>query len=95
MYTYQIGPNNTVLVFVEGQQAPMLAQPHYPNGDAWESTKKAEAWAKLFIASITDADAPFAPIGKGIAGQPKPTPEEIAEMEARLRGEVPPKPEGV
>ena len=89
MYTYQIGPSNTVLVFVEGQQAPMLAQPAYPNGDAWESTKKAEAWAKLFIASLTDADAPFAPEGKGIAGKPKPTPEEIAEYFASLNPQQP------
>jgi hypothetical protein len=80
VYTYQIGPNNTVLVFVEGQQAPMLAQPGYPNGDAWETTKKAEAWAKLYIASITDEEAPYAPAGKGLAGEPKPTPEEIAEL---------------
>lgn len=79
MYTYQIGPNNTVLVFAEGQKAPLLAQANYPNGDAWESTKKAEAWAKLFIASLEDDAAPYAPEGKGIAGKPKPTPEEIAE----------------
>jgi hypothetical protein len=89
MYTYQIGPNNTVLVFVEGQEAPLLAQPGYPNGDAWESTKKAEAWAKLFIASIEDEVAPYAPEGKGLAGKPKPTAEEIAEFEATLRGPQP------
>lgn len=89
MYTYQIGPNNTVLVFVEGQQAPMLAQPSYPNGDAWEDLDAAKAWAESFILSLTDENAPFAPIGPGVAGKPKPTAEEIAELEARLRGEAP------
>jgi hypothetical protein len=84
MYTYKIGPSNTVLVFVEGQQAPMLAQPQYPNGDTWENTDAAKVWAELFIASITDAEAPHAPIGKGIPGEPKPTPEELAEREDRL-----------
>jgi len=87
MYTYQIGPNNTVLVFAEGQEAPFLAQAKYPNGDAWESLKKAEAWAKLFIASLEDDAAPYAPEGKGIAGKPKPTPEEIAEQLAAIYGD--------
>ena len=90
MYTYQIGPNNTVLVFAEGQEAPLLAQSSYPNGDAWESTKKAEAWAKLFIASLESDDAPFAPEGKGIPGRAKPTPEEIAEaLAARYAEQLP------
>lgn len=79
MYSYKIQAENTVEVFVEGQEAPMLRQPHYPNGDAWESKAKAEDWAKLFIASIEDEAAPFAPVGKGIAGEPKPTKAQILE----------------
>jgi hypothetical protein len=93
MYTYKIGPSNTVLVFVEGQQAPMLAQPNYPNGDAWENKNAAKAWAELFIASISDAEAPYAPIGKGIPAQQKPTPEEIAEHEDRINNPEKYKPE--
>lgn len=79
MYTYTVNDANTVEVFVEGQEAPMLRQPHYPNQDAFDTKAEAEQWAQLFIASMEDEAAPFAPIGKGIAGEPKPTKEEILE----------------
>ena len=79
MYTYTVNDANTIEVFVEGQEAPMLRQPHYPNQDAFDTKAEAEEWAQLFIASMEDEAAPFAPIGKGIAGEPKPTKEEILE----------------
>lgn len=79
MYTYTVNDANTVEVFAEGQEAPMLRQPHYPNQDAFDTKAEAEEWAQLFIASMEDDVAPFAPIGKGIAGEPKPTKEEILE----------------
>lgn len=79
MYTYTVNDANTVEVFAEGQEAPMLRQPHYPNQDAFDTKAEAETWAQLFIASMEDEAAPFAPIGKGIAGAPKPTKAEILE----------------
>lgn len=80
MYTYTVNDANTVEVFVEGQEAPMLRQPHYPNQDAFDTKAEAEEWAQLFISSMTDETAPFAPVGKGVAGQPKPTPEQMLEI---------------
>jgi hypothetical protein len=80
MYTFTVSDANTIEVFVEGQEAPMLRQPHYPNQDAFDTKAEAEEWAQLFIASMEDEAAPFAPIGKGIPGEPKPTKEEILEM---------------
>jgi hypothetical protein len=80
MYTYTINDSNTVEVFVEGQEAPMLRQPHYPNQDAFDTKAEATEWAELFIVSIVEEDAPFAPIGKGIPGEPKPTKEQILEQ---------------
>jgi hypothetical protein len=80
MYTYTVNDSNTVEVFVEGQEAPMLRQPHYPNQDAFDTKSEAEEWAQLFIAAMENEDAPFAPIGKGIAGEPKPTKEQMLEM---------------
>ena len=77
MYTYTVNDANTVEVFVEGHEPPMLRQPHYPNGDAFDTKAEAEEWAQLFIASMTDEDAPFAPVGKGLDGEPKPTKEQI------------------
>ena len=79
MYTYTVNDVNTIEVFAEGQEAPILRQPHYPNQDAFDTKAEAEEWAQLFIASMEDEAAPFAPIGKGIAGEPKPTKEEILE----------------
>ena len=80
MYTYTVNDSNTVEVFVEGQEAPMLRQPHYPNQDAFDTKAEAEEWAQLFIAAMENEDAPFAPIGKGILGEPKPTKEQILEQ---------------
>lgn len=95
MTTYKIKTGNIVEIFAEGQKVPFLRQPHYPNGDAWESKAKAEAWAKLYIASIEDKNAPFAPAGKGLAGEPKPTKEQILEFlnkEAERFGDNVPQP---
>jgi hypothetical protein len=80
MYTYTVNDANTVEVFVEGQEAPMLRQPHYPNQDAFDTKAEAEEWAQLFITSMIDEAAPFAPIGKGISGEPKPTKEQMLKM---------------
>jgi len=79
MYTFTVNDANTIEVFVEGQEAPMLRQPNYPNQDAFSTKAEAEQWAQLFITSMTDEAAPFAPIGKGMAGEPKPTKEQILE----------------
>jgi hypothetical protein len=94
MYTYTVNDSNTIEVFIEGQEAPMLRQPNYPNQDVFDTKSEAEEWAQLFIASLESRENPFAPIGKGIAGQPQPTDEQILEhlkAEAQQYGEnVPP-----
>lgn len=79
MYKYTVNDENAVEVFVEGQEPPMLRQPHYPNGDAFDTKAEAEKWAELFITSMTDENAPYPPAGKGLAGEPKPTKAQILE----------------
>lgn len=79
MYTYIVNDKNAIEVFVEGQEPPMLRQPHYPNGDPFDTKAEAEEWAELFITSMTDESAPYAPLGKGLAGHPKPTKTQILE----------------
>jgi hypothetical protein len=79
MYRYTVNEDNTVEVFVEGQEAPILRQPHYPNDDSFDTKAEAEEWAGLFIAAIEVEDAPYAPNGKGLVGEPKPTKEQILE----------------
>lgn len=85
MYTFTVNDANTVEVFVEGQEAPMLRQPHYPNGDAFDTKVEAEEWAQAFVASLESEDAPFPPNGKGLPAEPKPTKASILErLKARL-----------
>ena len=80
MYTYTVNDSNTVEVFVEGQEAPMLRQPHYPNKDAFDTREEAENWARLFIAALEDRGNNFAPDGRGLEGKNQPTEEEILAL---------------
>lgn len=75
---------NAVKVFYDDGIVPSLYQPHWPNGDAWTDAAEADAWAKLYLAAVTDEKAPFAPNARGEQGAPKPTPEEIAAMQAEI-----------
>jgi hypothetical protein len=74
---------NAVKVFYDDSDVPSLYQPDYPDTTPWEDADEATAWAELYIASVEDPDAPYAPIGRGIPGEAKPTPEQIAEWEAQ------------
>jgi hypothetical protein len=71
---------NAVRVFYPDSDVASLYQPDYPNGTPWENAEAAEAWVKLYIASIEDEGAPFAPAGPGMDGELKPTPEQIADQ---------------
>lgn len=82
---YEINNDNfAVSVFGDPNEPPFLYQPNYPNGETFDSFKEAEDWAILYVASMEDETAPYAPGGKGLAGVPKPTPEEIAAMQAEM-----------
>ena len=81
---YELDADNAVKVFYPESEAPSLYQPNWPNGDAWADEAEARAWAELYLASINDEDAPYAPNARGEEGAPKPTPEEIAEMRAQM-----------
>lgn len=80
MHTYTINEENTIEVFGEGQDVPFLRQPNYPNGDSFDTREEAETWAQLFIEALINDEAPYAPIGKGMEGEPKPTKEEMLAM---------------
>ena len=72
-FTYQIDINNKVRIYSDTQTEPVIFQPDWPNGTPWANTSEAESWANLCISAITDPNAPYAPAGPGIAGEPKPT----------------------
>ena len=84
---------HAIRVYYDGADVPGLFQPHWPNGAPWSSAEEAAEWAEMFLESIEVEDAPYAPGGPGEPRTPKPTPEEIAEMqaqmEARRNGELP------
>ena len=82
---YEIEENtNAVKVFYEENTIPSLYQPNWPNGESWLDAKEAEDWAKLYIASITDENAPYAPNARGEEGHPKPTAEELEALKKQL-----------
>lgn len=57
---YEIDDQNHVRVWVEEQEAPVLFQPHYPNGTAWENREAAETWAAAYVAYVADPEnVPF------------------------------------
>lgn len=53
-FTYAIGKDNLLEVWnsevVTEDNAPILRQPHWPDGTSWATKKEAEDWAKAFIA---------------------------------------------
>lgn len=73
---------NSVRVFYPDSEEPSLFQPDWPDTTAWADAAEAEAWAVLYLASIEDEDAPYAPNTRGEAGIAKPTPEQKAAIKA-------------
>jgi hypothetical protein len=70
--TYAVDNDSFVVnIYSSDNPVPIIFQPNWPNGTAWGSYVDAENWAQLCILSITDTDAPYAPSGPGLAGEPK------------------------
>jgi len=70
--TYTINQNSFVVnIYISGNPTPIIYQPNWPNGTSWNSYNDAENWAQLCILSISDPEAPYAPAGPGLSGEPK------------------------
>lgn len=70
--TYTIDETSfLVSIFIENNPTPIINQPYWPNGTAWGSRADAENWSQLCILSIIDPEAPYAPAGPGLSGEPK------------------------
>ena len=84
LHTYTIEQDtHAVRIFQDGSEVASIFQPDYPNTAPWGNAEAASTWAELYIASVEDENAPYAPAGPGILGEAKPTPEEIEEMKAQ------------
>jgi hypothetical protein len=79
---YELDADNAVKVFYPDSDVASLYQPNWPNGDAWADAAEAVAWAVLYLASINDEDAPYAPGARGEIGRAKPTAEQKAAIAA-------------
>lgn len=79
-FTYEIDSNNCIRVW-DGvkefdDQAPLLLQPHWPNGDGWASLEEAENWVSVFIQQMEDPEYAYLPgNSRDLHPQPKPEPE--------------------
>jgi hypothetical protein len=83
-YTVMTEYPYTVEVFYNGSGVPGLSQPHWPNGEPWESSEEAELWAEQFIDSIENLESPYAPSGRGEPRLPKPDPETPEDLDEIL-----------
>jgi|688.fasta_scaffold1599576_1 hypothetical protein len=70
-----------VKLYQDNDDIPFGIQPHYPNGDTFDTFEEAEIWAQLAIEGVTNPNAPYAPIGKNVPGDSKATAEEILEYD--------------
>jgi len=69
---YTIDQNSyNVNIYISGNNIPIINQPNWPNGESWSSYNEADQWAQLCIMSIRQPDAPYAPAGPGLSGEPK------------------------
>jgi hypothetical protein len=84
---YEINPETFAISFYDGiNPEPYQYQPDYPNTDKFDSYEEAETWAQLSIQAHDPECKFFAPIGKGLPGEPKPTETEIAEAKLLRTG---------
>lgn len=69
---YTIDDNSfEVNIYVSGTNVPIISQPNWPNGQPWDDYNDANLWAQLCILSIQQPEAPYAPAGPGLSGEPK------------------------
>ena len=75
---YEIDPLTFAVNIFDGKNPePFWYQPDYPNGDKFDSFDEAEAWAKLAVKSHDPEYGFYAPNGKGLPGESKPTEQEL------------------
>lgn len=75
---YEIDENNAVRIYSDEQEAPMIFQPDYPNGDAW-TLEQATAWAEAYVAYATDETAPMPGPSAEESTTPRPVFEPVEE----------------
>ncbi len=76
-YTFELDDANAVRIFFEGQEAPLMFQPTWPDGTEWANADEASEWAETFIKSMTDPDYGFV-VGNSPEEPKLPKPEPVS-----------------
>ena len=87
MMRYEINPVTFGVTVFDANEVPFLVQPDYPNYDKFDSVEEATTWALAFIEAQKPDSLYYAPTGKGIEPQLKPTKEELDAMLMKRFGE--------
>lgn len=84
---YEIDPETFAISFYDGKNPePFQYQPDYPNTDKFDTYEEAKEWAELNLKAQDPDFLFFAPNGKGIEGEPKPTKMQITEAKLAAIG---------
>lgn len=70
---YIIDPNTfeVSLFSSESDPVPVMRQPYWPNGTPFASKTQAEDFVLAVIEASVNPDAPLAPAGPGLPGEPR------------------------
>jgi hypothetical protein len=83
---YELDENNGINIFEEGNEIPVIYQPHWPDGTPWADAAEARSWAEIKIAEITDPEAPLAGNSPSEPTFPRPTEEDMRLARLRATG---------
>ena len=88
-YRIEIKEGTVVEIFndEDSHGLPFLRQPTWPDGSSWANEEEAISWAQMLIESMDENSTHFAPNGPGLEREPKPTPEQIAELRAQFESQ--------
>lgn len=69
---FDIDGNNAIRFYDdESRSHVVVLQPNYPNGDSFDTTEEATAWAEALVTFRSSETAPQPPSGKGLQGLPR------------------------
>jgi len=86
MMRYTVDPITYLVTVFDDNEVPFLVQPDYPNYDKFDSVEEATTWAEAFIEAQKPESLYYAPTGKNVAPQLKPTQAEIDAIMAKRFG---------
>ncbi len=84
---YEVDPVTFGVTVFDDNEVPFLVQPDYPNYDKFDSVEEATIWAEAFIEAQKPDFLFYAPNGKNLPAELKPTQAELEAALAKRFGE--------